>query len=90
MLGILSVRTTYARKSYTGNGSAKHAQERNIILSQAFEYREPSLNAIKDAANASATPGPKDKIKLDMTSRFLGLIVVPGQYITKIEVEDSL
>jgi N-alpha-acetyltransferase 38, NatC auxiliary subunit len=25
---------------------------------------------------------------LDMTSRYLGLVVVPGEYITKIEVEE--
>lgn len=73
----------------TGSSSAERAQERNIILSQAFEYREPSLNAIKAAANASAMPKPTEKVKLDMTSRFLGLIVVPGQYITRIEIEEA-
>ena len=26
--------------------------------------------------------------RLDMTSRFVGLVVVPGAYITKIEVEE--
>ena len=25
---------------------------------------------------------------LEMTSRYLGLVVVPGEYITKIEVEE--
>jgi hypothetical protein len=25
---------------------------------------------------------------MDMTSRYLGLVVVPGKYITKIEVEE--
>lgn len=25
---------------------------------------------------------------LDMTSRYLGLVVVPGEYVTKIEVEE--
>jgi len=28
-------------------------------------------------------------VKLDMTSRFLGLVVVPGQHIVKIEAEES-
>jgi hypothetical protein len=28
-------------------------------------------------------------VKLDMTSRFLGLVVVPGQHITKVEAEES-
>ncbi len=27
-------------------------------------------------------------VKVDMTSRFLGLVVVPGQFITKIELEE--
>jgi hypothetical protein len=27
-------------------------------------------------------------VKLDMTSRYLGLVVVPGKYIVKMEVEE--
>ncbi len=52
-------------------------QDRNIILSQTFEYRLP--------------PPPKNleaSVTLDMTSRYMGLIVVPGEYIEKIEVEE--
>ncbi|KAK4128879.1 hypothetical protein N657DRAFT_668025 [Parathielavia appendiculata] len=30
----------------------------------------------------------KSKVKLDMTSRYLGLVVVPGHVITRIEVEE--
>ena len=30
----------------------------------------------------------EDTLKLDMTSRYLGLVVVPGEYVTKIEVEE--
>lgn len=37
-----------------------------------------------EAANVSE-PGT---VKLDMTSRYLGLVVVPGEHITKIEVEE--
>ncbi|CAG8981805.1 hypothetical protein HYALB_00004748 [Hymenoscyphus albidus] len=53
--------------------------ERNTILAQTFEYRIP--------------PAPKnisgdEAVTLDMTSRYLGLVVVPGEYITKIEVEE--
>ena len=29
-----------------------------------------------------------ESVTLDMTSRYLGLVVVPGEYITKIEVEE--
>jgi hypothetical protein len=53
-------------------------KDRNIILSQTFEYRLP--------------PPPKnidgEKAVLDMTSRYMGLVVVPGQYIERIEVEE--
>ncbi|TVY40158.1 N-alpha-acetyltransferase,NatC auxiliary subunit, partial [Lachnellula occidentalis] len=54
--------------------------DRNIILAHTFEYRIP--------------PPPKDlgenkePVTLDLTSRYLGLVVVPGEYITQIEVEE--
>ena len=66
--------------------AANLTQECNIILSQSYEYRPPTESAIKAATEASHDPGAT--VKLDMTSRFLGLIVVPGQHIIKIEVED--
>lgn len=62
-------------------------QECNIILSQSYEYRQPSEDAVKAAAESSSEISSTATLKVDMTSRFLGLIVVPGQYITKIEVE---
>ena len=61
-------------------------QECNIILSQSCEYRPPTPSALKAAAQANTTSIAS--VKVDMTSRFLGLIVVPGHHITKIEVED--
>ena len=40
-------------------------------------------------------PPPKDlqdqageKVTMDMTSRYLGLVVVPGEHISKIELEE--
>ncbi|CZR55868.1 uncharacterized protein PAC_05756 [Phialocephala subalpina] len=58
--------------------NANDQKDQNIILSQTFEYRLP--------------PPPKTPqegtITQDLTSRYLGLIVVPGEYITKIEVEE--
>lgn len=63
------------------------SQECNIILSQSYEYREPTPNAVKAAAESSSGTSSTTTLKVDMTSRFLGLIVVPGQYITKIEVD---
>ncbi|KAJ5041818.1 uncharacterized protein L3040_005384 [Drepanopeziza brunnea f. sp. 'multigermtubi'] len=51
--------------------------DRNIILAQTHEYRLP--------------PPPKDIQPgqvMDMTSRYLGLVVVPGEHIVKIELEE--
>lgn len=62
----------------------------NIILSQAFEYRLPALP--KPTLTSKSTPStltsPSAPVTLDLTSRYLGLVVVPGEYITKIEVEE--
>jgi N-alpha-acetyltransferase 38, NatC auxiliary subunit len=61
-------------------------QESNIILSNSFEYRLPSKAAEQKALeNAKSTGGVA---KADMTSRFVGLIVIPGNQIIKMEVEE--
>jgi N-alpha-acetyltransferase 38, NatC auxiliary subunit len=57
-------------------------QDRNIILSQTFEYRLPSPPKPLFASDGN------DKVVLDMTSRYMGLVVVPGEYIERIEVEE--
>lgn len=53
------------------------------MLAHTYEYRSPSeeqrAQALTQAAGSS--------VKLDMTSRYLGLVVVPGHRITKMEVE---
>ncbi|KAL0935365.1 N-alpha-acetyltransferase 38-B, NatC auxiliary subunit [Colletotrichum truncatum] len=60
--------------------------DRNVVLAHTYEYRQPSTQQRVEAAqNASAGTG---SVTMDMTSRYLGLVVVPGQYITKIEVEE--
>ncbi|KAF2223719.1 LSM domain-containing protein [Elsinoe ampelina] len=59
-------------------------QERNIILACTHEYRRPSKRAIEQAAQ---NPSADGKVRLDMVKRFVGLVVVPGQYITKIELD---
>ncbi|KAL1985637.1 hypothetical protein VTN96DRAFT_7504 [Rasamsonia emersonii] len=61
--------------------------DRNIILAGTHEYRFPSPSAIQAAAES--TSADADKVKVDMTSRFIGLVVVPGQYITRIELEEN-
>lgn len=61
-------------------------KDRNLIVANAHEYREPSRAALKAAAvKANGSDG---KIVADMTSRYVGLIVIPGEHITRIEVEE--
>ncbi|KAH8588406.1 LSM domain-containing protein [Bisporella sp. PMI_857] len=55
--------------------------DRNIILAQTFEYRLPPRPKISEGQHT---------VSLDITSRYLGLVVVPGDYITKIEVEEFI
>ncbi|KAI1650040.1 uncharacterized protein F4817DRAFT_329547 [Daldinia loculata] len=59
----------------------------NIVLSLTYEYREPSQQKLAEAKASSSAPGA-DKVALDMTSRYLGLVVVPGEHIVKMEVEE--
>ncbi|KAL4936414.1 hypothetical protein BDV06DRAFT_93531 [Aspergillus oleicola] len=77
---------------------------RNIILANTHEYRYPTTAAVRDAAlkvEAAASEADKEiqaqtqnlvketqNLKLNMTSRFIGLVVVPGQHITSIELEE--
>ncbi|EGO51433.1 hypothetical protein NEUTE1DRAFT_88845 [Neurospora tetrasperma FGSC 2508] len=59
--------------------------ESNIILHSAYEYRFPTSSQAYESATSSSSAG---KVKVDLTSRHLGLVVIPGQYITKIELEE--
>jgi small nuclear ribonucleoprotein (snRNP)-like protein len=62
--------------------------ERNIILSMTHEYRAPSAADIKLAAERHEKAGKSgDTFKVDRKKRFVGLVVVPGRYIERIEVE---
>jgi hypothetical protein len=60
-------------------------QDRNVILALAYEYRAPPAaavrQAVEDAGEATAVP---------WDSRYVGLVVVPGQHVRKIELEESL
>ncbi|KAJ4373567.1 hypothetical protein N0V86_007709 [Didymella sp. IMI 355093] len=60
-------------------------KDRNIILSLAYEYRAPSAEAIRKAVEESGNPSSK----VTWNSRYVGLIVVPGQHVKKIEFEES-
>ncbi|EER42666.1 LSM domain-containing protein [Histoplasma capsulatum var. duboisii H88] len=63
--------------------------DRNIILSTTHEYRYPTI-----PEHEPANPTREDDytatgvVKADMTSRYIGLVVVPGHYITKIELDE--
>ncbi|KAH0290404.1 hypothetical protein M436DRAFT_71801 [Aureobasidium namibiae CBS 147.97] len=63
-------------------------RELNIILSLTHEYRQPSPSTIADAAYAQQLSGSTENLKVDMVKRFVGLVVVPGKHIRKIEVEE--
>ncbi|KAM0253999.1 hypothetical protein ACHAQJ_007012 [Trichoderma viride] len=60
--------------------------DRNLVLGNTHEYRQPS----KEERSAAAATASSDSVSLDMTSRYLGLVVVPGQYIVKMEAEQFL
>ena len=62
--------------------------ERNIILAYTQEYRQPSRTDAKRALTDQGASDNGTKVNLEMRKRFVGLVVVPGQYIEKIEVED--
>jgi hypothetical protein len=62
-----------------------HCQDRNIILALAHEYRAPSAEVIRKAVEDSGNPSAS----VPWNSRYVGLVVVPGQHITKVEFEES-
>ncbi|KAK7914262.1 N-alpha-acetyltransferase 38-B- NatC auxiliary subunit [Apiospora marii] len=57
---------------------------RNVVLALTHEYRQPSQKQLAEAA-ANSSSGT---VKAEMTSRYLGLVVVPGEHIVKMEVEE--
>jgi N-alpha-acetyltransferase 38, NatC auxiliary subunit len=57
-----------------------------VVLASTYEYRQPSETKRREAIEKAAG----GTVTLDMTSRFLGLVVVPGQHIVKMEVEEFL
>ncbi|KAI3324800.1 hypothetical protein HD806DRAFT_534261 [Xylariaceae sp. AK1471] len=61
--------------------------DRNVVLSVTYEYRQPSQQKLAEAAAAAVNADSKT-VKADMTSRYLGLVVIPGEHIVKMEVEE--
>jgi hypothetical protein len=60
-------------------------KDRNVILALAHEYRAPSAEIIRKAVEDTGNPSAP----VSWNSRYVGLVVVPGQHITKIEFEES-
>ncbi|UNI23542.1 hypothetical protein JDV02_009360 [Purpureocillium takamizusanense] len=62
----------------------------NVVLAHTYEYRQPSDERVRrhlaEEQEAAAAEG-STTVALDMTSRYLGLIVVPGHHIVKMELE---
>ncbi|GAW11306.1 hypothetical protein EKO27_g8209 [Xylaria grammica] len=61
--------------------------DRNVVLSLTYEYRQPSQQKLAEAAAAAASENSQT-VTADMTSRYLGLVVIPGEHIVKMEVEE--
>ncbi|KAL2107172.1 hypothetical protein VUR80DRAFT_5588 [Thermomyces stellatus] len=59
--------------------------DRNIVLAQTYEYRHPSPRKRLEAAQKV---GDASEVTMSMTSRYLGLVVVPGAHVIKVEVEE--
>lgn len=62
--------------------------QRNVILSMTQEYRQPSEADVKLAAERFERAGRSGSVKVDLKKRFVGLVVVPGRFIERIEVEE--
>ncbi|KAH7321264.1 LSM domain-containing protein [Stachybotrys elegans] len=60
--------------------------DQNIVLAHTYEYRQPSAERQAEEAE-KADKASRGTFTLDMTSRYLGLVVIPGQHIVKMEVE---
>jgi hypothetical protein len=55
-------------------------QECNIILALTQEYRKPPPETVLQEGQISAS--------VKLRSRYVGLVIVPGEHITKIEHEE--
>ncbi|KAF2269383.1 hypothetical protein CC78DRAFT_508763 [Lojkania enalia] len=60
-------------------------KDRNIILALTYEYRAPPEAEIKKAVVDSGNPSTA----VTWDSRYVGLVVVPGAHIRKIEFEET-
>lgn len=68
--------------------------ERNIILAMTQEYRQPTRGDVEGAfekhaerAKEGESEKGRSKMEMGMKKRFVGLVVVPGRLIERVEVE---
>ena len=54
------------------------------MLANTYEYRQPSTASAEEALAGSS----EGSVTVNMTSRFMGLVVVPGHHIVKMQVEE--
>jgi hypothetical protein len=57
------------------------------VLAHTYEYRQPPAKQYPDAAEAVVGNEATTRT-VDLMSRYLGLVVVPGEHIVRIEVEE--
>ncbi|EFW98641.1 lsm domain containing protein [Grosmannia clavigera kw1407] len=62
----------------------------NIVLAHTDEYRQPTARQIAEQARQAELAGNTGKVAVNMVSRYLGLVVVPGNHVVKVEVEQFL
>lgn len=62
-------------------------EECNIILAMAYEYRPVPSKSMPSIVEGALPTLQEEETKEAVTSRFMGLIVVPGHHITKIELQ---
>ena len=62
-------------------------EECNIILAMAYEYRPAPTTSMPSIVEGALPTVQEEETEVVVTSRFMGLIVVPGQHITKIELQ---
>ncbi|TEY82452.1 hypothetical protein BOTCAL_0029g00410 [Botryotinia calthae] len=61
----------------------------NIILSETYEYRiPPAPPQPQDPNSTTLQPQSQPQPLLNITPRWLGLVVVPGAHILRIELEE--
>ncbi|TGO18379.1 hypothetical protein BTUL_0010g00490 [Botrytis tulipae] len=68
----------------------------NVILSETYEYRIPpaptptssSSTQPQDPTSSAPKSQPQSQPLLNITPRWLGLVVVPGAHILRIELEE--